>query len=116
VKTAGRDLRSFGLACVRPFGYLAFVVALGALGAAARILGEEHDLGFFAGRLNHMIWRYPEVTRSGVYMAWLMWAVLLAVALSPLDPIASRWDEVLLGALGLGVLWRQLLGARRGGH
>jgi hypothetical protein len=116
VKTMGRDLRSFGLACVRPFGYLAFVVALGALGAAARILGDEHELGFFAGRLNQMVWRYPEVTRSGVQMAWLMWAVLLAVALSPLDPIASRWDEVLLGAFGLGVLWRRLLGAHRGGR
>jgi hypothetical protein len=103
----GRGLRALYLACVRPFGYLAFVVALGSLSAAARMLGEEHELGFFAGRLNQMIWRYPEVTRRGVQMAWLVWIALLGVAISPLDPIASRWDEVLLAAIGAGVLWRQ---------
>jgi hypothetical protein len=58
-------------ACLRPFGYLAFVVALGALSSAARLLGDEHELGFFAGRLSGMIWRYPEITRRGVQMAWL---------------------------------------------
>jgi hypothetical protein len=36
---------------LRPFGYLAFVVALLALSGAARLLGETHELGFFAGRL-----------------------------------------------------------------
>lgn len=101
---------------MRPFGYLAFVVALGALSAAARLLGDEHELGFFAGRLNQMIWRYPEVTRRGVQMAWLAWLVLFGLALSPWDPITSRWDEVLLGALAVGVLWRRMIGARRVGH
>lgn len=103
-------------ACLRPFGYLAFVVALGALSAASRLLGEEHELGFFAGRLNEMIWRYPEVTRRGVQMGWLMWAALFAVAVSPLDPIASRWDEGLLVALGVFALWRHSIAARRVGR
>jgi hypothetical protein len=111
-----RRLRTLSLSCMRPFGYLAFVVALGALSAAARLLGDEHELGFFAGRLNQMIWRYPEVTRRGVQMAWLVWFVLFGLALSPWDPIASRWDEVLLGALAVGVLWRRMIGARRVGH
>jgi hypothetical protein len=109
-------LRAQWRAGIRPFGYLAFVLALGALSAAARILGEEHELGFFAGRLNQMIWRYPEVTRRGVQMAWLVWAVLFAIAISPWDPISSRWDEVSLGALAVGVLWRRMNAARRVGR
>jgi hypothetical protein len=80
---------------------------------AARLLGDEHELGYFAGRLNQMIWRYPEVTHRGVQMAWLVWILLFAIAISPLDPIASRWDEVLLGALAAGVLWQRMFGARR---
>src|SRR6202171_5006134 len=107
-----RRVRSLLLACTRPFGYLAFVLALAALSASARLLGEEQELGFFAGRLNEMIRRYPEVPRRGVRMAWLSWFLLLALALSPLDPIASRWDEVLLVAFALGVLWRRAFGAR----
>jgi hypothetical protein len=99
-------------ACLRPFGYLAFVVALGALSSAARLLGDEHELGFFAGRLSGMIWRYPEITRRGVQMAWLAWAVMLAVAISPADPITSRWDEALLLALAMCVTWRRT----RAGH
>ena len=110
------SLRAVCLACLRPFGYLAFVLALGALSTAAKLLGEEHELGYFAGRLNAMIWRYPEVTRRGVQMAWLSWFLLLALALSPLDPIASRWDEVLLVAFALGVLWRRTVGRQRGGR
>jgi hypothetical protein len=102
-----RSLRAAWLACLRPFGYLAFVVALWALSAAAKLLGEEHELGFFAERLNHMIWRYPDVTRRGVQMAWLVWVMLLCVAISPYDPLATRWDEVVLVALAAGVLWRQ---------
>jgi hypothetical protein len=102
-----RGVRSCSLACLRPFGYLAFVVALWALSAAARLLGDEHELGFFAGRLNQMIWRYPDVTRRGVQMAWLVWIVLFCIAISPYDPLATRWDEVVLGALAAGVLWRQ---------
>ena len=102
-----RGLRAGALACLRPFGYLAFVVALWALSAAAKLLGEEHELGFFAGRLNHMIWRYPDVTRRGVQVAWLVWIVLLCVAISPYDPLATRWDEVALVALAAGVLWRR---------
>ena len=98
---------------VRPFGYLAFVVALLALSGAARLLGETHELGFFAGRLARTVWRYPEVTRRGVQMAWLMWAVLCGVALSPIDPLATLWDEVALGAAALIVLWRRLFGGPR---
>jgi hypothetical protein len=108
-----RGSRTLLRACLRPFGYLAFVVALATLSSAARLLGDEHELGFFAGRLSRMIWRYPEITRRGVQMAWLVWIVLFAVALSPADPITSRWDEVLLGAFAAGVLWRQKVGGRR---
>ena len=108
-----RRVRALTRGCLRPFGYLTFVLALAALSAASRLLGDEHELGFFAGRLNHMIWRYPEVTRRGVQMAWLVWIVLFAIALSPADPIPSRWDEVLLGALAAGVLWRRMVGGRR---
>ena len=111
-----RRVRGVVFACSRPFGYLFFVLALAALSASAKLLGEEHGLGFFAGRLNAMIRRYPEVTRRGVQMAWLSWLLLVALALSPIDPIASRWDEALLVAVGLGVLWRRIVGARRVGR
>ena len=108
--------RAARFACTRPLGYLAFVIALAALSASARLLGEDHELGYFAGRLNRMISRYPEVTRPGVQMAWLCWFVLLGVALSPIDPIASRWDEVVLVAFAAGVLWRRVFVARASGH
>ena len=111
-----RRVRGVVFACSRPFGYLFFVLALAALSASAKLFGEEHELGFFVGRLNAMIRRYPEVTRRGVQMAWLSWFLLLALALSPIDPIASRWDEALLVAVGLGVLWRRIVGARRVGR
>lgn len=107
-------LRRGVLVCARPFGYLAFVVALWALSAAARLLGDEHELGFFAGRLNRTIWRYPQVTRRGVQMAWLTWLVLFAIAVSPYDPLSTAWDEIVLVALAAGVLWRQLLARRAG--
>src|SRR5438309_1454191 len=81
-----RRVRGVLLFVTRPFGYLAFVVALATLSASAKLLGHEHELGFFAGRLNEMIRRYPEVTRRGVRMAWLSWFLLLVLALSPLDP------------------------------
>jgi hypothetical protein len=97
----------------RPFGYLAFGIALVALSGAARLLGEDHELGFFAGRLARMLWRYPEVTRRGVQMGWLLWAVLFAIAVSPIDPITSRWDEVALAALALAVVWPRVYGGRR---
>ena len=96
---------------LRPLGSLTFVVALLALRAVAVILGEADELGFFAGRLARMLGRYPELTRTGVQFAWLLWAMLLAIALSPLDPIASWWDEVVLGVLGLGAAWIRLSGA-----
>jgi hypothetical protein len=96
---------------LRPFGYLAFVLALGALSVAAKVLGESHELGFFAGRVSSMIWRYPEVTRRGVQMAWLAWAVLIVLAVSPISP--THWDEVGLAAVAFAVLWRRLFVARR---
>jgi hypothetical protein len=102
--------RQIWLACLRPLGYLAFVVALAALSLASRLLGDEHALGYFSGRLGESIRRYPEVTRRGVLTAWGGWALLLALAVSPWDPIASRWDEVALLAIAAGVAWRRLHG------
>jgi hypothetical protein len=49
-------------------------------------------------------------------MAWLVWAVLFGVALSLFDPTAGWWDEVMLGALALIVVWSGPVGARRAGH
>ena len=98
---------------VRPLGYLAFVVAVVALSASAKILGERHELGFFSGRLAQMIWRYPEVTHRGVQMAWLVWTAVFGISLSPLDPIASSWDEVALGAVPLMIVWRRLFAGSR---
>jgi hypothetical protein len=96
---------------LRPFGYLAFVVALGTLSMAAWMLGETHELGFFAGRVARAIWRYPEVTRRGVQMAWLVWVALFVLAVSPVS--ATHWDEVVLAAVAVGVFWRRLVGGRR---
>jgi hypothetical protein len=104
---------SFFRFLLRPLGYLMFALALAALSGAARLLGERHELGFFSGRLADMLWRYPEVTRRGVQMAWLAWAALFVVALSPLDPIASSWDEVALGAVALLAVWHWLAGGQR---
>lgn len=95
----------------RPFGYLAFVVALGALSLAAKVLGESHELGFFCGRLAQGIWRYPEVTHRGVQVAWIVWLVLFVLALSPLS--TTHWDEVGLAAVALAVFWRRLVGGHR---
>jgi hypothetical protein len=100
----------------RPIGYLAFVIALAALSTTARLLGERNELGYFTGRLARTIWAYPEITRRGVQMAWLTWAVLLGLAISPLDPLTTRWDEVALVALALAVLWRRLFAGRQAGR
>jgi hypothetical protein len=100
----------------RPFGYLAFAVALLALSGAARLLGDRDELGFFSGRLARMLWRYPEVTRRGVQMAWLGWAVLIGIAISPIDPIASSWDEAALAAVALGAAWSRMFGGHRAGR
>jgi hypothetical protein len=94
---------------LKPLGYLTFVVALVALSGAAKLLGERDELGFFAGRLAQAIWRYPEVTRPGVQMAWAVWAAMFAIALT-IDPLATPWDEVALAAVAAGVLWRRLAG------
>lgn len=99
-----------------PLGYLAFVIALAALSAAAWLLGDAHELGFFSKRLSQTVWRYPEVTRRGIQMTWLAWAVLLGVAVSPIDPLATRWDEVALVALALVAIWRRLFAGRQGGR
>jgi hypothetical protein len=101
---------------LKPVGLLAFLLGLLALSAAGRILGERDDLGFFSGRLVRMVWRYPEIPRGGVQVAWIVWAALFAVALSPLDPIASRWDEAVLAALAAVLLWRRIVAGRRAGR
>jgi hypothetical protein len=99
---------------VRPFGYLAFVLALASLSAAAKLLGEADELGFFTGRLANMLWRYPEVTRKGVQIAWVVWALAFAIAISPYDPLTTTpWDEVVLGGAAMIVLWRRTVGAHR---
>jgi hypothetical protein len=100
----------------RPLGYLMFVVALAALSGAAKLLGDRDELGFFSDRLATMLWRYPEVTRPGIQMAWFTWAVLFVVAISPLDPIATPWDEVALGAVALLGLWHRFVGGHRAEH
>src|SRR5436190_21227756 len=105
-------MRFVGLV-VRPLGYLAFLLAVAALRVAGKLLGERDELGFFASRLAASVWSYPEVTRSSVRTAWIVWAIALAFALSPLDPLLTAWDEVALIALALGVLWQRVVGGRR---
>jgi len=94
----------------RPLGYLAFVAALGALSLAAKMLGDSHELGFFSARIAQRIWRYPEVTRRGVQVAWLVWLVLFALAVTL---STTHWDEVALAAVALAVFWRRLVGGHR---
>ena len=101
---------------VRPVGYLVFVMALLALSGAARLLGQDHELGFFSERLSQTLWRYPEITRRGVQTAWLVWAGLFGIALSPVDPFSTPWDEAALVAVALIVLWHRLYGERRAGR
>jgi hypothetical protein len=100
----------------RPFGYLAFVLGVAALSLAAALLGERHELGFFSGRLANTVWRYPEVTRRGMQTAWIVWAVLFGIAISPLDPISSPWDEAALAALAALALLHRFAGERRAGR
>jgi len=100
-------------ALLRPFGYLAFVAALLALSGTARLLGDEHELGYFCGRLAKTMWGYPEVVRRGVQMAWLVWLLLFVIAITPLDPLATSWDQVALGAVALAAIWRRLFDGRR---
>jgi hypothetical protein len=99
---------------VRPLGWLAYLAGLLALSASATLLGERDDLGFFAGRLARTLWRYPATTRPGVRVAWALWAMLFALALSPADPLATRWDEVALAAAALAVLQRRAFVGLRG--
>lgn len=101
---------------LRPLGYLMFVVALAALSASAKLLGDRDELGFFSDKLSSLLWRYREISRPGIQIAWLVWAVLFLVAASPLDPISSQWDEVALGALGLVALGRHFFAGHRAGH
>jgi hypothetical protein len=98
---------------LRPVGYLAFVLALGSLSLAAKALGDRDELGYFTGRLAQMLWRYPEVTRRGVQVAWLVWAAAFVLAISPYDPLATPWDEAALAAAALIVIWRRLLAGHR---
>ena len=101
---------------LRPFGYLAFVLALASLSAAAKLLGDKDELGYFSDRLAAMLWRYPEVTRKGVQVAWVVWALAFLVALPPLDPLSTPWDEVVLGAAAMAVLWRRTVAGHRAEH
>lgn len=113
VGLAGARLLRF---VIRPFGYLAFVVALAALSTAARLLGEGHELGYFAERLSRTLWRYPEITRPGIQIAWLVWAVLFVISLPPFDPLSTPWNEAGLGAVALIVLWHRIYGEHRAGR
>ncbi len=98
----------------RPFGYLAFVVALAALSTAAKALGDRDELGYFTDRLARMIWRYPEVTRRGVQIAWCVWALAFLVAVSPYDPLTTTpWDEVALVAVAMVAIWRRIVVGRQ---
>jgi hypothetical protein len=101
---------------LRPLGLLAFVAGLAALSAAAWLLGEADEVGFFSGRLARTVRRYPEVMRGGVQMAWLAWLALFGVALSPIDPLATRWDEGVLAAVAVCVLWHRFAGERQAGR
>lgn len=98
---------------LRPLGYLTFVLALASLSTAAKLLGERDELGYFSDRLARTLWRYPEITRRGVQMAWVVWVAAFVVALPPLDPLSTPWDEVVLGAAALAFLWRRLVGGHR---
>jgi hypothetical protein len=98
---------------LRPVGYLAFVLALASLSLAAKVLGDRDELGYFTDRLARMLWRYPEVTRRGVQIAWVMWGVAFVIAISPYDPLATHWDEVVLGAVAMGVIWRRIVAGHR---
>ncbi len=103
-------------AFLRPLGYVTFMGALFAFWSTAWLLGESDELGVFAERFTRMVWHYPEVTRRAVEAAWLMWAVLFAITLSPFDPIRGRWDEVALAAVALLALLRQHLYGRGAGR
>ena len=95
---------------------MAFGLALVMLWATSRLLGERHELGYFSARLHEMVGRYPEITRRGAMAAWVCWGVLFAVAVSPFDPITSRWDEVALLALALLASCHRLVAGRRAGR
>ncbi len=99
-----------------PFGYLAFVLALAALSVAARLLGDQNELGYFADRLARMIWRYPSVTRPGVQIAWLVWAALVVICVTPVDPLHTVWDQFALIAAALIVVWRRVGDGSRAGR
>jgi hypothetical protein len=101
---------------LRPVGYLAFVLALASLSLAAKVLGDRDELGFFTDRLARTLWRYPEVTRRGVQMAWLVWAAAFILSLPPWDPLSTPWDEVGLGAAAMAVLWRRIVVGHRAGR
>jgi hypothetical protein len=98
---------------LRPFGYLAFVLALASLSLAAKALGDRDELGFFTDRLARTLWRYPEVTRRGVQIAWVVWGIAFVIAASPYDPLSTPWDEVGLVAVAMAVLWRRFVVGHR---
>jgi hypothetical protein len=97
-----------------PFGYLAYAIALAAMISCARLLGERNELGYFAARLSDTLRRYPEVNRRGLRAAWAAWALLFLAAISPLDPLATDWDEVVLGTVGVLIAVCSLYARRDG--
>lgn len=94
--------------CAQPLGYLAFLIAAWALAICSRLLGRGDPLGSFAGRLSDALGRHPDITRPGIRVAWLAWAVLLVLACSPLDPMATWWDELVLAAVAIGCVWHRI--------
>lgn len=110
-------LRAAGTAVrflLRPLGYLAFAFAIAAMIGSARLLGERHELGYFAARLSDTLRRYPEVSRRGAQTAWAGWALLFLVAISPLDPLATDWDEIGLAIVAMLVAAGSLYARRDG--
>jgi hypothetical protein len=79
-----------------PAGHLLFIVGVAVLSAAAVLLGDEHELGFFTRRLAFPIWRCEEVTRRGRQLLWLLWTAATGVAIFATP---TRWDEVGLTAI-----------------
>ena len=117
-----RGLRALGLACARPFGYVALVVALAALSVASKLPGREQDVDSLASRLRVMVASargrrgracWAKLVHRCAQFAAVVWMALFMISISPLDPIAGRLDGILLLALGAIALWRRASARRR---